>query len=274
MDSQSKTFRLMANLKGFTLVELLVVIAVIAMLLSILMPALSKGRHQAKFVVCRSNLKQINLAAIMWSRDNDDWVLPATWDRNPMQGQTKSGYRLNPYLGAEAQGKNIYICPANNKSSGGPIPPTNQFYSLFSSSMTAVLSSYGINEFLCMATNNGPGSPSSSAGGTWGPGGVYFYEHGNTRSLAIRNPRTAIYFIDCAIGISWPKIYSDEYFPSVSQIEKGRRHLIKGSRANVGKANIAWCDGSASREPDDFEIKTPDRKGDIITVNERYFRGN
>lgn len=56
---------------GFTLVELLVVISIIALLLSILMPSLSKARNQAKMVVCKSNLKQLGLCYIMYTGDNN-----------------------------------------------------------------------------------------------------------------------------------------------------------------------------------------------------------
>jgi len=57
-------------LYGFTLIELLVVISIIALLLSILMPALSKVKEQGKRVVCSSNLKQMNLALAIYAHDN------------------------------------------------------------------------------------------------------------------------------------------------------------------------------------------------------------
>lgn len=60
--------------KAFTLIELLVVIAIIALLMSILMPALSRVRKQARGVVCQSNLKQWGTIWAMYCDDNNGFM--------------------------------------------------------------------------------------------------------------------------------------------------------------------------------------------------------
>jgi prepilin-type N-terminal cleavage/methylation domain-containing protein/prepilin-type processing-associated H-X9-DG protein len=126
---------------GFTLVELLVVIGIIAVLVAILLPVLSRARENANRIACMSNLRQIGNAFFMYTGDNKGWFpcvavfgntlgypngtapagYPADWIgwpedwivwRNKQPGDRLLG-AIVKYLGNPNSGK-VMICPSDN----------------------------------------------------------------------------------------------------------------------------------------------------------------
>src|ERR1041385_8177801 len=62
----------LSNALAFTLVELLIVIAVVAILAALLLPALAKSKDKAQGIACASNIKQLSIAWVIYADENSD----------------------------------------------------------------------------------------------------------------------------------------------------------------------------------------------------------
>jgi len=97
---------------GFTLVELLVVVAIIAMLISILLPSLSQAKNSAKAVVCGSNQRNLIIASLGYNNEHADWFCPIQDWYRPAQGRAFE-YTWRVYLWKYVgQVADVYDCPA------------------------------------------------------------------------------------------------------------------------------------------------------------------
>jgi prepilin-type N-terminal cleavage/methylation domain-containing protein/prepilin-type processing-associated H-X9-DG protein len=119
--------------RGFSVIELLTVMAVILLLAALLLPALGRVKAKGKDVTCLNNLKQWGLATHLFTVDNNDF-LPADGVPNPLPTSTNSGWYVDlpPEIGlpkyhempwhtnpAVDPGRSTWICPANSRRSNG-----------------------------------------------------------------------------------------------------------------------------------------------------------
>ena len=166
---------------GFTLVELLVVVGIIAVLVGILLPALSRARSTANRVKCMSNIKQIGLAMVMYTQENKGifpsaaraekgelpqdfvfWEPVARHNANNVfslgipfatQQQYQNQSALVQYMGNRVFNPAVWICPADDVTTHPfvgsqtykyPFSYTMNVY--FDSGLLNAITAYGVQE--------------------------------------------------------------------------------------------------------------------------------
>src|SRR2546430_6254729 len=140
-----RTGRLDGVSSAFTLIELLVVLAIIAILSSLLLPALSRSKVQARSIACLNNVRQLQLCCLLYAHDNNDRFPPnhsvydvatgapfpgldlsLTWCPGNARADTNTANIERGYLFPYNRSTAIYHCPADRSTvvtlAGQPLP--------------------------------------------------------------------------------------------------------------------------------------------------------
>lgn len=174
---------------GFTLIELTVVIAIIALLMAILVPSLQNSRRQAKAVLCSLNIKQLVLGLVAYETENE--TLPHAFDNTPMDappggypGDSKydrTGWWWFNYiagcLNKAGSKKTVLWCPSR-QISGRRLRDN------------VLCGNYGVNQSVCKSSSGGKGR--AEVVGT------------PLRSSDISQPGQTLLIVDCGYSmITW-----------------------------------------------------------------------
>ncbi|MDF3131025.1 type II secretion system protein [Kiritimatiellaeota bacterium B1221] len=105
---------------AFTLIEMLVVIAIIALLATMIIPVTGKVMERARIMQCSQNLRSIHMALVHYANDHDDTIVPPAGHNS--KDNKRFGYYIRPYLEGGEEGENPWGVPERYRC------PTAQYY--------------------------------------------------------------------------------------------------------------------------------------------------
>lgn len=233
---------------AFTLIELLVVISIIALLISILVPALSKAKAQARKAVCSSNIRQLIFANSGYAVENNDCYVPAAknimtnlhrWHGQRIDDQSPFDPRLSPLRKYLGDGE-VKLCPEFRKYYTDAGQDAN---------FEAGCGGYGYND--------------QYIGGRLDVMDYSSACNSTARSSQVRHPTETIMFADSAylknidgtltlIEYSFihPPIWAN-YVNDLASFPAGYEPRPDPTIhfRHLGKANLGWTDGHVSSQP-------------------------
>jgi prepilin-type processing-associated H-X9-DG protein len=235
---------------AFTIVELLVVTAVITLLISILLPALATTRKTAQAIVGQSNLRQLQLANHAYANEHDDRFMPAAEAMSPGSGQpenlkrwhgtrtsqsqpfTPEGAPITPYIDSSESSSAVRICPV--------FQPTLEEIATrpaVSAGFERSCGGYGYNmDFV--GTTTGP-----SVNGTPTRNDLL-----GERRAVLAAPTRTVAFADAAFAASRIIEYSFVHSRFRSDYPDFRWDPSIHFRQVGNRANVVWLDGHTSQE--------------------------
>ena len=232
----------MRKRSAFTLVELLVVIGIIAVLISLLLPALNRAREAANQVKCLSNMRQLGLAMIMYNNENrghfpspaavtspDDWIFwtPAGGTKRDLNQSA-----LARYLGHATP--EYFRCPSD---------PSYQYH------QNGYVYSYSVNWLICEPRDvTRPRATPGPFVATWfdAYSGNDLRLIPNLKNTQIRNPTDIIMILDESSSTLDDGCWAPEHYFTDGHNLMSNRHDKQSEKSkdkNAGRGNAAFADG-------------------------------
>lgn len=241
--------------RAFTLIEILVVIAIISILAAILFPVFSQAKETAKQTVCASNIRQIGLAAQLYLNDHDDmWVPMATYDPLPGYAPIEMWFGYdNNNAGLEGGFHGRIYEPAQNPIRPGKLDPYIKGRGIIRcpSMPSQWQSSYAINFFYPNTTSPYYTTNPRASNYEYGPSarsmqtvGGAFTTTGASQSEIEEPAGTLVAWEHKATVPACNFLQPHDWFDSPPDLDHLREHFHFLHR---GGANTIWADTHAKR---------------------------